>query len=57
MLQKFTEYENMKSDLRGEETKDNKLQINESPIDIFIVRSDICNLYDLAFCLRRIKDD
>ena len=25
MLQKFTEYENMKSDLRREETKDNKL--------------------------------
>ena len=29
--------------------------LNESPIDIFTVRSDICNLYDMAFCLTDMK--
>tara|TARA_B000000477_G_C5982684_1_gene181336 strand:- start:86 stop:247 length:162 start_codon:yes stop_codon:yes gene_type:complete len=30
-------------------------KINESTINILILRGGICNIYDLAFCLGRIK--
>ena len=32
------------------------IQKYEGSVDIFIVRSDICNLYGMAFCLIVMKD-